>query len=249
MNDPVLASAFSTMLFFFTLTAGVLAVLWYYVREGRAAGFSRIDRLLAPAIGVGVPAALILYALVFSPAATLEQTHPQASAADKDDDALRQMGAGLFRVHCAVCHGSDGKAPDGKGADLTHRISFESALRNIQRGANNFKRAFPGGMPPMIADTNRAAQVAHYVSSGFSENAEGEKLYGMLHCARCHGEEGRGREFLGPNIRAFDLPTVALVLKNGKNGVIGKMPKFDHLSDEQVRALGLYVLTLSKRPR
>ena len=254
MNDPVISSAFAVLLLFFTLTAATLALLFAYIRRGgkRGKGFSSVETALALTVGGGVPVALLLYALLFSPAATLSpaQMHAEAAAAaqDGDDAKLLQIGQGLFRVHCAVCHGIDGNAPDGKGANLTHRISFESALLNIQRGANNFKRTFPGGMPPMIADTNRAAQVAHYVSSGFSENAEGEMLYGMLGCARCHGDEGRGREYLGPNIRAFDLKTVALVLKNGKNGVIGKMPRFDHFSDEQVRALGLYVISLGKQP-
>ena len=160
-----------------------------------------------------------------------------------DDAQLLGMGKNLFNVHCAICHGENGKAPGGKGADLTRRISFGSALLNIRRGANNFKRDFPGSMPPMVSDENRAAQIAHYVSSGFTENEEGRMLYGMIQCARCHGEEGRGIRRLGPNIREFDEATVLMVLRNGKDGVIGTMPKFDHFSDTQQRALARYVLT------
>ena len=258
MNDPVIVSALTVMLSAFGMTLVALFILYRYMRarsDGRDAGEGpgkRYEALLAMTVGIAVPAGLFTYALFFSPFATQSpdamHRHAAVQETAEEDAALLQMGKGLFRVHCAVCHGTDGNAPDGKGANLTHRISFESALLNIQRGANNFKRTFPGGMPPMISDTHRAAQVAHYVSSGFSENETGKMLYGMLKCARCHGNDGRGRQYLGPNIREFDFKTVALVLKNGKNGVIGKMPRFEHFSDEQVRALGLYVIELGKHP-
>ena len=258
-NDPVIITAFAVYFAAFTVTVVTLFAIYRIVRTEKPQaptpeemGSGR-QSLLALAIGVGVPASLLVYALFFSPMARLspEEMHERQMEAMQatDEKELVQMGKGLFGLHCAVCHGKDGNAPDGKGANLTHRISFESALLNIQRGANNFKRPFPGGMPPMIPDTRRAAQVAHYVSSGFSENEEGKLLYKMLKCERCHGPEGRGREFLGPNIREFDLKTVALVLKNGKNGVIGKMPRFEHFGEEQVKALGLYVIHLQNASR
>ena len=259
MNDPVVDSALTVMISAFVATLLTLYVLYLYMRVKKRgssapeARGSRSELLLALLVGIVVPAGIFAYALLFSPFATLTPGEMHQIAAEpnrsRSDTELLQMGKNLFGVHCAVCHGPDGNAPGGKGANLTHRISFESALLNIRRGAHNFRQSFPGGMPPMIDDIDRAAQVAHYVSSGFSENERGELLYGMLHCARCHGEEGRGRQFLGPNIREFDLKTVALVLKNGKNGVIGKMPRFETFSDEEVRALGLYVISLQQHPR
>jgi mono/diheme cytochrome c family protein len=259
MNDPVITNALSVMFFAFVSTLAVLALLFWLMRpkeNGKAAApeASHISQIwLAVIIGIILPAALLIYALFYSPFATLapEKMHQRAAVSKQSTaDGLRRMGKSLFRLHCASCHGIDGNAAEGKGADLTARISFKSALLNIQKGANNFKRTFPGGMPPMVSDTDRAAQVANYVASGFTENRRGMTLYGMLGCARCHGEEGRGREFLGPNIREFDLQTVALVLKNGKNGVIGKMPRFEKFTDQQVKALGLYVISLQKpRPQ
>lgn len=260
MNDPVITSALSVMIFAFLATVAVLLLLFWLMRpekRGRAAAAPepslKPQIVLAIIIGIVVPAAILLYALVFSPLATLtpdEMHRGEALSKQTVDDAeLRQMGKSLFRLHCASCHGPGGDAPKGKGANLTRRISLKSAFLNIQKGANNFKRTFPGGMPPMISDDDRAAQVANYVSSGFTENRRGKMLYEMLHCARCHGEDGRGKKFLGPNIREFDLQTVALVLKNGKNGVIGKMPRFENFTDEQVRALGLYVISLQKPRR
>jgi mono/diheme cytochrome c family protein len=259
MDDPVISSALSVMVFAFVLTLAVLALLFWLMRPKKSAKAAAPAKtsitpqiVLAIIIGVIVPAGILLYALFYSPLATMtpEKMHHSAVSKQTQDDELRGMGKSLFRLHCASCHGADGNAEQGKGANLTARISFKSALLNIQKGANNFKRTFPGGMPPMISDTDRASQVANYVASGFIENRRGKTLYEMLHCARCHGEDGRGREFLGPNIREFDLKTVALVLKNGKNGVIGKMPRFEKFTDKQVRALGLYVISLQKpRPK
>lgn len=234
MTDSALHAAWFALLFPPALLLAVGYALWRYIRQEGTA--SPVQTLW--------PLAVVLIAgggwLTLSPNET-----PRSHTTPTDNTQLLASGKALFSLHCAICHGETGTAPDGKGANLTHRISFESALLNIQRGANNFKRTFPGGMPPMIADTDRAAQVAHYVSSGFSENDEGKMLYERLRCERCHGANGRGREYLGPNIRDFDLNTVALVLKQGKNGVIGKMPKFDHFNEQQVKALGLYVISLS----
>lgn len=240
-NDHIFASALFALLFTPAVTVALLFAVYALV--------IRKETLSVPAATAPLTV-VTLFTLAWLFFARLDSVEmPIRSTASVVGDAeLTAMGKSLFDVHCSVCHGSDGRAPDGKGADLTHRISFDSALLNIQRGANNFKRTYPGGMPPMINDTMRAAQIAHYVSSGFTENEEGEKLYGMLGCARCHGDDGRGRQYLGPNIREFDLQTVALVLRNGKNGVIGKMPKFDHFSEEQVKALGQYVLSLSSVP-
>ena len=240
-NDPVFDAALFALFFTPAVTAAVVYLFYALVMRSIP---------LHPAKAAAPLAAVTVLALVWM---AMHPAQQDTEATDMDQERISEtemleMGRGLFGVHCAVCHGEDGKAPDGKGADLTHRISFESALINIQRGADNFKQTFPGGMPPMIADTDRAAQVAHYVSSGFSENERGKMLYGMLNCARCHGEEGRGQEYLGPNIREFDQQTVALVLKNGKNGVIGKMPKFDQFSEAQIKALGLYVISLQEAP-
>jgi mono/diheme cytochrome c family protein len=260
MNDPVITNALSIMIFAFVLTLAVLALFFWLMfpkKSGKAAAPTKTSItpqiVLAIVIGILVPAGILIYALFYSPLATMtpEKMHHLGGVSKQTpDEKLRDMGKSLFRLHCASCHGPEGNAPRGKGANLTARIAFNSALLNIQKGANNFKRTFPGGMPPMISDTDRAAQVANYVASGFTENRRGRMLYEMLHCARCHGEDGRGREFLGPNIREFDLKTVALVLKNGKNGVIGKMPRFEKFTEKQVRALGLYVISLQKpRPQ
>ncbi|MDX1295231.1 MAG: c-type cytochrome [Sulfurimonadaceae bacterium] len=235
-HDPVISAALFALLFTPAVTVALVFACYGLIMKRKPMSLSAAT---APLV------ITVLFALLWLLFSRFDTAAPERTTITVAGDAeLTKMGKSLFDVHCSICHGVDGRAPDAKGADLTHRISFESALLNIQRGANNFKYTYPGGMPPMISDTMRAAQIAHYVSSGFTENEEGKKLYGMLGCVRCHGDDGRGRAYLGPNIREFDLQTVALVVKNGKKGVIGNMPKFDHFSEEQVKALGLYVLSL-----
>lgn len=244
MNDPVLAGTLFSLFFVVVATAGTALAIFLFGRGKDAIPIGWLGRT-----AILVALVTVAWMLFYSPVFTLHQASPHTheSGIMPDDEKLLKMGKNLFNVHCGICHGEAGDAPKGKGANLTHRISFESALLNIQRGANNFRHAFPGGMPPMISDRLRAAQVAHYVSSGFTENEEGKMLYRMINCARCHGEDGRGLQYMGPNIREFDLKTVALVLRHGKNGVIGKMPRFEQLSDEQIRALGLYVISLGEK--
>ncbi len=243
INDS-LAATVITILIAMYLLVGVVVYALYRFGADRSRPF-RLDR--GSKIGIALVTTAFFGMMVIGwvnwPSGTKKA---MAIKTELTSVQLQEMGKSLFNVHCVMCHGEDGKAPGGKGADLTHRISFESALLNIQRGGQNFRTAFPGGMPPMVANEHRAAQIAHYVSSGFTENEEGKMLYEMIKCARCHNDDGRGKKRLGPNIREFDEQTITLVLRNGKNGVIGKMPRFDHFSDLQIKALAHYVLTFQK---
>jgi cbb3-type cytochrome c oxidase subunit III len=161
-----------------------------------------------------------------------------------DKKRLAEMGRDLFVHKCAFCHGKDGKGRNGFAADLTRRISKERAKLNIQKGARNFVASFPGGMPPMVPDEGRAETLADYVARGFPAGHEGEPLYEKAHCARCHGKEGEGIRYRAPNIRHFDLPTVAAILKNGKFGIIGRMPAYPALAPYQVTMLAYYIMEL-----
>ena len=163
-----------------------------------------------------------------------------------DRKRLVEMGQALFLRKCAFCHGKDGKGRHGFAADLTRRISKERARLNIQKGARNFVKSFPGGMPPMVPDDKRAETIADYVASGFPPNHPGELLYRRAYCARCHGEQGLGIRYRAPNIRHFDLETVAAVLQNGKFGILGRMPAYPALAPYQVVMLAEYIMELEK---
>jgi len=152
-----------------------------------------------------------------------------------------EMGRELFVRKCAFCHGKDGRGRDGFAADLTRRISKERAKLNIQKGARNFVHSFPGGMPPMVPDDKRADVLADFVAKGFPRGHAGEKLYIKAHCARCHGKKGEGIRYRAPNIRYFDMQTIAAILKNGKFGILGRMPAYSSLAPYQVAMLGEFI--------
>ena len=87
------------------------------------------------------------------------------------------------------------------------------------------------------------AKVAKYVSSGMK--GEGADVFAGT-CAACHGADGKGMEMVAPSIAEFNPALVATVLQHGKKGAIGKMPAFDLLNDQQIKAVGAYVTSLSK---
>jgi len=174
----------------------------------------------------------------------------EAAHSNMDADTLVAMGESVFIVQCAPCHGLQADGIDGKAANLTERIEKKAVVHAIMNGANNMKTDFPGGMPAglnyMFAD-GEIDKVATYVANGFPENdTEGAALFEKGTCTGCHGAKGEGMAFAGPKINAFDSSTVASVLKDGKKGAIGTMPKFNNLTPKQIEAVGSYVSSISK---
>jgi cytochrome c oxidase cbb3-type subunit 3 len=156
---------------------------------------------------------------------------------------LISMGESVFLVNCAPCHGVDAEGIEGKAQDLTHRISKASIIETINNGANNFKTSFPGGMPAGMAFGDDVEVVASYVAGGFK--GEAPAAYGA--CAGCHGDDGKGIEFVAPNIRSYDDSLVASVLKDGKKSSIGTMPSFEgRLTDTQVKAVANYLRSIGE---
>ena len=99
-------------------------------------------------------------------------------------------------------------------------------------------------MPPMMltedADINA---VADYIAGGF----KGEQPASFAACSSCHGEDGKGMEFVAPNIRVYDDAVIAAVLKNGKKSAIGTMPNFNgRLNETQEKALATYLRSIGE---
>jgi len=154
---------------------------------------------------------------------------------------LTAMGESVFLVQCAPCHGIDAEGIEGKAQDLTRRISKASVLETIKKGANNFKSAYPGGMPAGMASGADAQAIATYVAGGF----KGTKPAVWAACSSCHGENGEGMAYVAPNIKSYDDSLIASVLKDGKKSSIGTMPSFDgRLSETQVKAVANYLRSL-----
>ncbi len=156
---------------------------------------------------------------------------------------LKAMGESIFLVQCAPCHGVDAEGIEGKSQDLTHRISKESVLEVIEKGANNFKTDYPSGMPGGMALGEDAQEIATYIANSM----KGTKPAMWAICSGCHGENGEGIAFVAPNLKVYDDSLIASVLKDGKKSSIGIMPSFEgRLSDTQVKAVAAYLRKLGE---
>ncbi len=160
------------------------------------------------------------------------------------DETLTAMGESIFLVQCAPCHGVDAEGIGGKSQNLTYRMSKESVEYVIKNGANNFKAEYPAGMPPMmLSDPAEIDEVSSYVAGGFKGNQPA--AYSI--CAGCHGTDGKGITYIGPNIVSYDDAIVIATLINGKKGSIGIMPSFKgRLNPTQEKALATYIRSLGE---
>ena len=85
--------------------------------------------------------------------------------------------------------------------------------------------------------------VSAYVANGMS-GAGADVFAGT--CAACHGEDGKGMEYVAPSVATFTPALVTNVLNNGKKAAIGTMPAFNNLNAKQKEAVGAYITSLSK---
>ncbi|HJE03207.1 MAG TPA: c-type cytochrome [Aliarcobacter thereius] len=161
-----------------------------------------------------------------------------------DESTLNAMGQSLFLVQCAPCHGVDAEGIDGKAQNLTKRMSKEQVEYTIRNGSNHLVSAYPGGMPPMmLQDDKEISEVSTYVANGF----KGNQPDAYATCAACHGDNGEGMPFVGPNIKTYDNDVVLAVLKDGKKGLIGHMPSFnERLNETQEKALASFIRSIGE---
>lgn len=168
-------------------------------------------------------------------------------------DKLVEMGQSVFIAECKVCHGLSADGIDGKAANLKVRIEENVVKHAIENGSNNHLLGSEMPMPDrnglfnsetgaLITDAEIDV-VSKFVANGMS--GAGADIYAGT-CAACHGEDGKGMEFVAPSIATFTPELVANVLSHGKKGTIGKMPAFDRLNAKQKEAVGAYVTSLSK---
>lgn len=168
-------------------------------------------------------------------------------------DKLVEMGESVFLAECKVCHGLAADGIDGKAANLHVRLEAKTVKHVIENGANNHLLGTEMPMPDrnglfnnntgaLITDAEIDA-VASYVANGMT-GAGAEVFAGV--CSSCHGEDGKGMEYVAPNIAEFTPQLVVNVLNHGKKGAIGAMPAFDRLNEKQKEAVGAYITSLSK---
>jgi len=179
----------------------------------------------------------------------------QAKWANADRDTLKNMGEGVFINNCAPCHGITGDGLNGKAQDFRHRITEAQVLDVIKRGSAALGDTKVGDgkgrlgyalgeMPAGMASGDSAKAIAAYVAGGL----KGKAPAGFATCAGCHGMDGKGNGGTAPNLVKYDDALLAHVLANGKRGMIGRMPSFNHgrLNDIKKKAVAVYVESLQR---
>jgi len=174
--------------------------------------------------------------------------------ADIKGERLVEMGESVFLAECKVCHGLTADGIDGKAANLNVRLEAKVVKHVIINGANNHLLGSEMPMPDRSglfnANTNDMITdaeidlVSKYVANGMT--GPGADVFEGV-CASCHGSDGKGMEFVAPNIAEFTPELVVNVLNHGKKGAIGAMPKFDKLNDKQKEAVGAYITSISAK--
>jgi cytochrome c oxidase cbb3-type subunit III len=159
-----------------------------------------------------------------------EKEHANMSA-----DDLKNMGESVFSVNCAPCHGIIGDGQSGVAEDLTKRLSAASIEHVINNGSNQLGYAV--GMPAGMAYGDDVKIIADYIAGGM----KGEQPAAYATCGGCHGMSGEGIDMVGPSLNKLTASFVTYILEHGKKGAIGTMPKFDRLTDTQIKAVSAFV--------
>ncbi|DAB30712.1 MAG TPA: cytochrome C oxidase subunit III [Sulfurimonas sp. UBA12504] len=168
-------------------------------------------------------------------------------------DRLVEMGESVFLAECKVCHGLSADGIEGKAANLKVRLEAKVVKHVVENGSNNHLLGSEMPMPDrnglfnnntgaLITDAEIDA-VSQFVANGM--NGAGAEVFAGA-CASCHGEDGKGMEYVAPNVAEFTPVLVVNVLNHGKKGAIGTMPAFDRLNAKQKEAVGAYISSLSK---
>ena len=183
----------------------------------------------------------------------VHNTKFEAEYASITGDRLIEMGESVFLAECKVCHGISADGIDGKAADLNVRLEANVVKDVLLNGSNNHLLGMEMPMPDrnglfnmntgaLITDAEIDA-VSAYVANGMS-GAGADVFAGT--CSSCHGEDGKGMEYVAPSVADFTPALVANILNHGKKGAIGTMPAFERLNAKQKEAVGAYITDLSK---
>lgn len=183
-----------------------------------------------------------------------KNTQFEKQYANIEGDELVAMGESVYLVECVACHAlnAEGNA-EVDAADLNARISAKSVKYVVEHGSNNKLLGSEMPMPDRngLFNANTGAlitdaeidTVSAYVANGMT--GPGAEIFEGV-CSSCHGMDGKGMEYVAPNIAQWDAPLIINVLNNGKVGAIGKMPVMDRLNEKQKEAIAAYVMSLEK---
>lgn len=154
---------------------------------------------------------------------------PKGNYAKGGDAVLQRHG-------CKSCHAVTTDkllvGPTLKARTLTK----EQVLDVIKNGQNKLGYAM-GAMPAGLVSGADAQEIAVYVAGGL----KGTQPASFAACSSCHGEDGQGNAGTAPSLVSYDATLLRNVLNHGKKGMIGTMPAFPYVSDEEVSAMAEYL--------
>ena len=142
----------------------------------------------------------------------------------------------LQRHGCKSCHAINTDKVLVGPSLKTRRLTKEQVLDVIENGQDKLGYAM-GAMPAGMATGADAQAIATYVAGGM----KGSKPASFATCAGCHGEDGKGQYGTAPSLVTYDADLLRNVLKHGKKGMIGTMPKFPYATEEDVAAIAKYL--------
>jgi cytochrome c oxidase subunit 2 len=147
----------------------------------------------------------------------------------KGGDALVQ------RHGCTQCHAIETDKVI-VGPSLKNRLSKEQVLDVINHGQDQLGYDM-GAMPAGLVAGADAEEIAAYVAGGM----KGEKPASFAACASCHGDDGKGMGGMSPNLVGYDAALISHVFKNGKKGMIGQMPAYPDMTEEEISTIAEYL--------
>jgi cytochrome c oxidase subunit II len=154
---------------------------------------------------------------------------PKGNYAKSGDAVLQQHG-------CKSCHSvATDKVLIGP-ALKTRTLTKEQVLDVIKNGQAKLGYDM-GAMPAGLVTGTDAQEISAYVSGGLKGTAPAS----FAACSSCHGEDGKGQGGMAPSLVSYDATLLGHVLKHGKKGMIGTMPQFPYVSDEEVSAMAEYL--------
>jgi cytochrome c oxidase cbb3-type subunit 3 len=187
------------------------------------------------------------------------------AALSADPEAVA-TGKRLFLTYCSQCHGSTAKGARGKDygfpdltdSDWLYGGDPATIKVSIEEGRHGAMISFGGTL-----NSEQIRDVANYVRSIAGLNADaaraarGKDVFADK-CTSCHGPEGKGAQFLAPNLTdgiwLYSESEDAIIdgITRGRNAesdsVINAMPAWkDYLGDAKVHILAAYVYSLNNK--
>ena len=159
------------------------------------------------------------------------------SSDDTPKGNYAKSGDAVLQLHgCKSCHAIEtDKVLVGPTLN-TRTLTKEQVLDVINNGQNKLGYAM-GEMPAGLATGADTEEIAAYVAGGM----KGDQPASFAACSSCHGEDGKGQYGTAPSLVSYDVDLLRNVLKNGKKGMMGTMPAFPYVSDEEVSAIAEYL--------